>query len=59
MTDARGRKPRCPERGENVRFMNVLAITQSLDPVKGGGMGMAMCDLHRAYGRDGREQTKC
>jgi len=28
--------------------MRVLAITQSLDPVKGGGMGMAMCDLHRA-----------
>jgi glycosyltransferase involved in cell wall biosynthesis len=28
--------------------MKVLAITQSLDPIKGGGMGMAVCDLHRA-----------
>jgi glycosyltransferase involved in cell wall biosynthesis len=28
--------------------MKVVAITQSLDPIKGGGMGMAVCDLHRA-----------
>ena len=28
--------------------MQTLAVTQSIDPVKGGGLGMAVCDLHRA-----------
>ena len=37
--------------------MNVLAITQSLDPIKGGGMGMAVCDLHRAMAKECDDPT--
>lgn len=37
--------------------MNTLAITQSIDPVKGGGMGMAVCDLHRAMAHVCGEET--
>lgn len=37
--------------------LTTLAITQSIDPVKGGGLGMAVCDLHRAMARACGEDT--
>lgn len=38
-------------------MMNTLAVTQSIDPVKGGGLGMAVCDLHRTMARSCSEDT--
>jgi glycosyltransferase involved in cell wall biosynthesis len=38
-------------------MMNTLAVTQSIDPVKGGGLGMAVCDLHRTMARSCYEDT--
>ncbi len=37
--------------------MKTLAVTQSIDPVKGGGMGMSVCDLHRSMARTCEEDT--
>jgi glycosyltransferase involved in cell wall biosynthesis len=37
--------------------MQTLAVTQSIDPVKGGGLGMAVCDLHRAMAHVCDEDT--
>jgi glycosyltransferase involved in cell wall biosynthesis len=37
--------------------MTTLAVTQSIDPVKGGGLGMAVCDLHRAMAQSCGEDT--
>ena len=37
--------------------MKTLAVTQSINPIKGGGLGMAVCDLHRAMAHTCGEDT--